>query len=503
VTQPSQHEINEQTSSSPGVGARKVFSALGYNVLAVAPTMGLSLLRGIILARLLTPEAFGLFGIAWMTIEALTVLSNFNLKNLLITLPFDQKGLRDRWLDCVWLMEIIRGTLIFIAVWAFSSLVSNFYGTPDLYPLLIMAGFAVFIAGFTNSAFSLYEREIEYKRIVILELLTALIGFCITIGLAFWLRDATVFVWGMISANLFKVIMSFIWHQYRPTWRFDQEILKKCLGYGKYFLIISFLTYITTQFDNMVLGKYMGLASLGIYLVAYKLAMLPVDTMMQVVNRVALPAYASLYRDDPGNCFKKWSTNFICLSWVFATSSAGLWIGGDYFISLIYGPGWVPPMGVFYTLIGVGLFRGLTHLSASMILAMNRPDIDAKAKIIETVVFVVLVLLLVPRFGMLGAGLSGLACYGVAVVFRISFIIRLSLGMSQKLATGFVRLFIGVGILIGLINLLEAVSVPLMIRFGVIILLVPCIGIMLEPLLREYMRRALNRTEGAPEIRTV
>jgi O-antigen/teichoic acid export membrane protein len=160
-------------------------------------------------------------------------------------------------------------------------------------------------------------------------------------------------------------------------------------------------------------------------------------------------------------------------------------------------------MGVFYTLIGVGLFRGLTHLSASMILAMNRPDIDAKAKIVETVVFVVLVLLLVPRFGMLGAGLSGLACYGVAVVFRISFIIRLSLGMSQKLATGFVRLFIGVGILIGLINLLEAVSVPLMIRFGVIILLVPCIGIMLEPLLREYMRRALNRTEGAPEIRTV
>jgi O-antigen/teichoic acid export membrane protein len=487
-----QHGINVQGSTSPGLNASKVFSALGYNVLAVVPTQGLSLLRGIILARLLTPEAFGIFGIAWMTIEALTAISNFNLKNLLITLPFDQKGLRNRWLDGVWLMEIMRGTLVFIAVWALASLASSFYGTPDLYPLLIMSGFAIFIAGFTNSAFTLYEREIEYKRIVIFELLVALTGFCTTIGLTFWRRDATVFVWGMISANLFKVVMSFIWHHYRPTWRFDKEILKKCLGYGKYFLIIGFLTYITTQFDNLVLGKYMGLANLGIYLVSYKLAMMPVDLMSQVVNRVALPAYAKLYRDDPGNCFEKWSTNFICLGWVFAASSIALCVGGDYFISLIYGPKWVPPMGVFYTLIGAGLFRGLVHISVSMVLAVNRPDIDAKAKIVETVVFVLLVLLLVPRFGMLGAGFSGLLCYGMALVFRTYFLLSLSSGMRLKLAAGLARLVLGVGLLIGSINLLEALSVPFVIRLGLVVLLVPCIGMSLEPLLREYMRLVLN-----------
>ena len=498
MTASSQHGIEQQDSSSPGVGARKVFSALGYNVLAVGPTQGLGLLRGIILARLLTPEAFGLFGIASMTIEALSALSNFNLKNLLITLPFDQKDLRNRWLDSVWLMEIMRGTIIFIAVWALSSFVSSFYGTPDLYPLLIMAGFAVFIAGFTNSAFTLYERDIEYRKVVLLELLAALTGFCVSIGLTFWRRDATVFVWGMISANLLKVVMSFAWHQYRPTWRFDREILEKCLGFGKYFLIISLLTYITTQFDNLVLGKYMGLASLGIYLVAYKLAMMPVDLMLQVVNRVALPAYAKLYRDEPANCFEKWSTNFICLGWVFAASSIALWVGGDYFISLIYGQKWVPPAGVFYMLIGAGLFRGLTHITGSMVLAVNRPDIDAKAKIAETVVFVLLVLLLVPRFGMLGAGLAGLVCYGVALVFRTYFLLSLNPEMGRKLAAGFARLFFGIGILIGLTNLLEALSVPFLIRFGLVVLLVPCIGIMLEPLLREYIRAALNSTVLQP-----
>ena len=484
--------VDEQGSSIQGVGARKVFSALGYNMLAVVPTQGLGLLRGIILARVLTPEAFGLFGIALMTVEALTAISNFNLKNLLITLPFDQKDLRNRWLDSVWLMEIMRGTLIFVVVSALSSLISSFYGSPELYPLLVMAGFAVFIASFTNSAFTLYEREIEYKRIVILELLVALTGFCITIGLTFWLRDAKVFVWGMIAASLFKVIMSFKWHHYRPTWRFDKEILKKCLGYGKYFLVVSFLTYITTQFDNLVLGKYMGLASLGIYLVAYKLTMLPVDVMSQVVNRVALPAYATLYRADPANCFEKWSTNFICLGWMYALSSIGLWIGGDYLISLIYGPRWVPAMGVVYILTGVGLFRGLAHISASMVLAMNRPDIDARAKIIETVVFVLLVLILVPPFGMIGAGLAGLACYGMAVVVRTSFLLSVSAHkMSLKLAAGFGRLVLGAGILIGLSKLLEVLAMPFVLRFGLVLLLVPCIGIMLEPLLRDYMRRAL------------
>ena len=213
-------------------------------------------------------------------------------------------------------MEILRSTLIFVAVWAASSFVCNYYGSPELYPLLVTAAFAVLIAGFTNGAFTLYEREIEYKRVVILELLTALVGFCTTIGLTLWRRDATVFVWGMVSANLFRVVMSFAWHNYRPTWRFDRAILRKCLAYGRYFLVIGFFTYVTTQFDNLVIGKYMGLAALGIYLMAYKLAMMPVDVILQVVGRITLPLYAKLYREDPGSSFDRWSTNIICLGWI-------------------------------------------------------------------------------------------------------------------------------------------------------------------------------------------
>lgn len=484
----------ERASLSIGLGASKVFSAIGYNTLAVAPTQGLSFIRSVILARLLTPEAFGLFGIALMTIDALSAVSNFNLKSLLITLPFDQKDLKERWLDSVWVMEILRSGLIFVTVWAVASLVCDFYGSPELYPLLITAAFATFIAGFTNSAFTLYERDIEYKRIVILEQLTALVGFCATIGLTFWRRDATVFVWGMVSANLFKVVMSFVWHKYRPTWRFDRAILRECLAYGKYFLLVGLFTYTTTQFDNMVVGKYMGLATLGIYLVAYKLAMLPVDVMCQVVDRVSVPAYAKLYREDPGSSFERWSTNLICLGWVFATSTLILWVGGDYLISLLYGPNWTPPMVAFYTLIGAGLFRGLAHGSGSMVQAMNRPDVDAKAKTVETLVFVLLILALVPRFGMSGAGFAGLVCYLLAFIFRTSFLLSVNPKMILKLATGFMRLVLGVGIVILSNHLLAALSMPIVIRLGLVPVLVVCNGMVLEPLLREYMQLTLENT---------
>ena len=139
-----------------GLSTRKMFSALGYNTAALPLIHGLSFTRSVILARLLTPEAFGLFGIASMTISALSAVSNLNLKNLLITLPFDQQDLKNRWLDSVWVTEILRSGLIFLAVWALSSSVSSFYGSPKLYPLLITAASASFIAGFTNSAFTLY-----------------------------------------------------------------------------------------------------------------------------------------------------------------------------------------------------------------------------------------------------------------------------------------------------------------------------------------------------------
>ena len=99
MTPPSKDETDKRGFLSLGLGPRKVFSALGYTMLAVAPTQGLSFLRSVILARLLTPEAFGLFGIVSMTIDAFTAVSNLNLKSLLITLPFDQKDSKDIWLD--------------------------------------------------------------------------------------------------------------------------------------------------------------------------------------------------------------------------------------------------------------------------------------------------------------------------------------------------------------------------------------------------------------------
>jgi O-antigen/teichoic acid export membrane protein len=471
------------------VGARKIFSALGYNVLAVIPTQGLGLLRGIILARLLPQEAFGLFGIAWMTVEAFTTMSNFNSKNLLITLPIDQDGLKRHWLDSLWVMETLRGALILMLVSGCASLISNLYESPDLKPMLIMAGVAVFLTGFTNSGFTLYEREIEYKTVVIVEQLAAITGFCVTIGLAYWWRDATAFIWGLIATSLVKVMLSFAWHPYRPQWRVDWEVFKKGLGYGKYFIIISGLTYATTQFDNLVLGKYMGLAALGIYLMCYKLAMMPVDLMTQVVSRVALPAYATLYRNDPRDCFDKWSTNFICLSWLFAASSIGLWVGGDYLISIVYGYDWVPPVGVFSLLVCAGLLRGLTHISVSMILAMNRPDIDAKAKTVETIVFVVLVLLLIPHFGMLGAAVAGLVCYGVALVSRTGFLLHQRREVRSKMAGGLARGLLGAAIIFVTLQLLEGLGIPVVIRLGLGLLLVPCVGLMFEPLLRDNVRR--------------
>jgi O-antigen/teichoic acid export membrane protein len=234
------------------------------------------------------------------------------------------------------------------------------------------------------------------------------------------------------------------------------------------------------------------LASLGIYLVAYKLAMIPVDLLMQVINRVALPAYASLYREDTSNCFDTWSANFVSLTWVFAVSSTAMWIGGDYFISLIYGPQWVPPAGVFVMLVGAGLFRALAHVAVSMVLAVNRPDMDAKAKFVETVVFIVLVLLLVPQFGMMGAAVAGFVCYGLAMAIRVSFLISLYPAMGRQLFTGCMRWIFGVGLIMTLNYFLQAMSVPLLVRLGLVVILVLPVGVALEPNLRNYLRLILS-----------
>jgi PST family polysaccharide transporter len=188
--------------------------------------------------------------------------------------------------------------------------------------------------------------------------------------------------------------------------------------------VISILTYLTTQFDNLVVGRHLGAAVLGAYLLAYRLASLPSDLMGDVLGTVMFPVFADARvsgQDGQAVLQRAVIGSLALLSCVLLS----LRILSADLIHLLYGKKWDSAAPMLALLTFVGLFRGVTKTFTPFLFGANRADLDAKAKFLETSIFVPAVLVLVPRLGVTGAGYAGIVTYLLAAILRLGFTVRL------------------------------------------------------------------------------
>ena len=141
------------------------------------------------------------------------------------------------------------------------------------------------------------------------------------------------------------------------------------------------------------------------------------------------------------------------IGWLLLAFALPIWLYGNFVVSVLYGDRWASAGQVLPILAFVGFTRGLARATSPMLLALGRQDFDAKAKAVETAVFIVLILVFVGwlGFGMIGAAWSGLGCYGLAALVRIVFLSsRAPLTVSILLA-GLARM-LAAALLVGLIS---------------------------------------------------
>jgi O-antigen/teichoic acid export membrane protein len=404
---------------------QKLISAVGHNSLVVLIDQFLRMAKGIILARLLLPEDFGIFAIALSISSSFRVLSEIGLMTRDISRPSADQEEEKKWLDTIWTIELIRGLVLCLVLMVSARLFAGYFDNLQLVPIILLVALIPASNGLSSPGMYAFEKTLQYRPIAIRESGASFGGFLVTIILAILTRDAVALALGLLAQSCISALLSYKLAPFRPRLRIDKAILIDCFNYGKHLLAVGILTYVTTQVDNIFVGKFAGLEQLGYYLLAYNLAMMPVTLLSQIVSRVVFPLYSEAWND--GNhelAYQRWvKTSALTMS-IVAVVTLVLWTGRSFLIPFIYGARWIPATTVFGVLTFVGLFRGLTHTTSPMLLAMQRPDMDAKVKAVEAALFVLLLYRLTPAMGMEGAAYAGLASYLVAFIARYTLIIR-------------------------------------------------------------------------------
>ena len=263
------------------------------------------LARSIIVARLLAPDDFGLWGMALTVLAAGTALTNVGLEGSIILKKFANDDEHKRYLNTVWTAGLIRNLLLTLALLLSVRPVSQFYGA-DISGVLAALSFLPLINGFQNIGLVLLRKEVSFRKNSWFEQANNVCSTAIIVGLALWLRDVRALVWGQLLGAACGVVLSYLFHSFRPRFMLDRTAFGEAFRFGKFIFVIGVTTYVTTMADNIVVGNYPGAAALGAYVLAYNFTNLSVGIVSGTLNDVSLPAYSELQ----ANRQSAWKTRF-------------------------------------------------------------------------------------------------------------------------------------------------------------------------------------------------
>jgi O-antigen/teichoic acid export membrane protein len=362
---------------------------------------GLGILKTVILARLLTPSQFGIFGIAFLILGILEMITETGVNVVLI----QQDKKIDDYINTGWIVSIVRGIIISILIIIFTPLIVTFFNSPESKNILYLTALIPLLRGFINPAVIQYQKNLEFGNEFKFRSVIVFVEVTASVIIALITKSENALVWGMAFAVIAEIIMSFTIIKPRPKLKFDFVKLKNMINLGKWITGAKVFDYLFTHLDDIVVGKLLGAYSLGIYQQSYRITSLPVIEISESFQRVTFPHYSKMIENKESikSTYLKTLTYTVCLVVPFALI---LYLFPTEIIMLVYGSGWLSAVPVIKVLAIFGVTKTLANSVFPILLAYKRQDLVMGLTLVGIIALAITIYPLTLKFGLVGAGVS-------------------------------------------------------------------------------------------------
>ena len=377
---------------------------------------GIGFVSTLILARMLVPADFGLVAMATSLLAALDLLHAFSFDLALIQ---NQQAQRHHY-DTAWTFAVLFGILKSLALCLLAVPAARFFAEPRLGPLVYALALYTLIEGFDNIGIVAFQKDLELHKEFWFGLAKKLVGFAVTVPLAFWLRSYWALMAGILSARLTSLVLSYWMHPFRP--RFSLGGARDLFNFSKWLLLNNLLIFVNNRGTDFVIGKLSGARALGLYSISYEIANLPTTELVWPISRAVFPGYARMANDLPR--LREAFLQVISLVALF-TVPAGITIAlvAEPLVQFLLGAKWSDAVPLIQVLAVFGVVRSLHGPMGSIYLALGKPRFVAGFQCVQIGVAITLMLLLVPRYGTIGAAYALLA--GASLAMSVNYIFAL------------------------------------------------------------------------------
>lgn len=390
--------------------SKKAFIGISWVALLRITTRFLSLARISIIARIFTPKEFGLFGIASLVLALLEILVETGVNVILV----QEKNSIRRYLGTAWVVSIVRGILISAVILILSPFIASFFNASSSLPLILLISIVPSIRGFINPAIIIYQKELQFKNEFYFRFFIFFIESIVIITAALVTNSIYSLIAGLIVGALLEVILSFIIIRQRPVFGFEADLVKEVIGKGKWVTAGGIFNYLFHNIDDIFVGKILGTVSLGFYQMAYKISILPITEIADVVAKVTFPVYAKIASDRSRlkKAFFKTLAVVSVLSLLFGFILVNF---TEEIVMLVLGDKWSAIIPFLKILTIFGVIRGISGSTSALFLAIKKQEYVSIVTFVSLLVLIIIIIPLINSAGLIGASLAALIA-SVAVV---------------------------------------------------------------------------------------
>lgn len=342
------------------------------------------LVISVILARLLTPEDYGLVAMAGVFISFAALFGELGLSVALI----QRKDITATHMDTVFWTTLGLGTVLAAAFWGISPWIAEFYGEPvlnDVVPILAL-GFALAPLGTVQRA--LLIRTMKLRALAIVTTGTTAASGILAISLALNGFGLWSLIWSALFGKLVDYFLLTRLSTWKPRRRFCFSALKDLWSFGANLTVNGVITFCVSASDRLLIGKFMGAHDVGIYNRAYAAMLAPFSQIVWVLTFVMFPVLSSI-QEDQRRIRDIFLRALTVTSFVTAPMLVGLAIVAEPFIIIVFGSKWIDAVPILQLFCGLGLVQMVTQMIGPVMESQGRPNLMVKLSLVQGILSLV------------------------------------------------------------------------------------------------------------------
>jgi len=367
---------------------KKIVNATKWSTITEVMAKLVAPISSMVLARLLTPEAFGVVATLAMVITFAEIFTDAGFQRYLIQHEFKDEEDKDKSTNVAFWSNLTMSFVLWGVIAIFNAPLAELVGSPGLGHVLIVACASIPIAAFSSIQMALFKRSLDFKTLFWRRLAMILVPLCVTIPLAFWLRSYWALVIGTIVTNLVNAILLTVKSIWRPRRYYSFARLKEMFSFCAWSVFDHVLIWATAYIDIFFIGRALDAYYLGLYKTSIHTVGQFTTLITASIMPVVMPAISRLQDNIPEMRktllkFQKYT------SVLLLPMGVGIFLFQDLVTEVMLGNQWTeaaPFIGLW------GLMQVIMILFAKFCTnvypAIGKPHISAISQILHLVVLI-------------------------------------------------------------------------------------------------------------------